>query len=157
MPGRLTLQITLETRSEEETQRLGELIGARIERALWVCLTGSLGAGKSVFARGLCRGLGVTEDVMSPTFILCERYAGRLPVIHADLYRLDHERDIENLGLFDSDDTGAVVIVEWADRSPRVLDLADVVLHLSVVDAGRRRFAIRYSDPLRALFETLRV
>jgi tRNA threonylcarbamoyladenosine biosynthesis protein TsaE len=79
-----------------------------------VLLAGDLGAGKTVFARGLAEGLGVTEPVVSPTFTLAREYRGRVRVVHADIYRLDHVRELADLGFDDADDD-TVAIVEWGD------------------------------------------
>ncbi len=91
MPSRRFVFSTVTTWSASETQRLGRDVGLKIQSGQCIVLVGSLGAGKTVLARGLCRGLGVSEDVLSPTFILYEQFEGRLTVIHIDLYRLEPE------------------------------------------------------------------
>jgi tRNA threonylcarbamoyladenosine biosynthesis protein TsaE len=139
--------------SEPETERFGTGLGRRIDRGLCVSLVGSLGSGKSVLVRGICRGLDVGEDVLSPTFILFEEYAGRLPVIHLDLYRLEHERDIEELGVFDRLGDQSVILVEWGDRSERILDISDVVLHLEVVAETQRRIRAEFGNEFAGLLE----
>ena len=83
-------------------------------------LHGDLGAGKTVFVRGLAAGLGVDPDsVTSPTFVLVQQYRGQIPLVHADLYRLDGGAAVDDLGLEDLC-SGAVVAVEWAERMPRI-------------------------------------
>jgi tRNA threonylcarbamoyladenosine biosynthesis protein TsaE len=130
-------------------------MGLGVREGLCVALVGSLGTGKSVLVRGICRGLGVEEEVLSPTFILFEEYAGRLPVIHLDLYRLEHEREIEEIGVFDRLGDGSVLLVEWGDRSRRILDASDVVIHMEMAGDTSRRVVVRYAQALSGLFEGL--
>ncbi|UCH82710.1 MAG: tRNA (adenosine(37)-N6)-threonylcarbamoyltransferase complex ATPase subunit type 1 TsaE [Candidatus Latescibacterota bacterium] len=133
------------TSSEIETERFGMFLGHRITGDLCVSLVGSLGSGKSVLVRGVCKGLGIDEEVLSPTFILCEEYRGRIPVIHLDLYRLDHEREIEELGVFDRIGDGSLMLVEWGDRSAQILDASDIVLNIEMTGTNERRIGIGYT------------
>lgn len=146
---------TIATQSERATGELGEAIGRRIGEGLCASLVGSLGTGKSVLVRGMCRGLGVDEDVLSPTFVLFEEYRGRLPVVHLDLYRLEHEREVEELGVFDRLGGDTVILVEWGDRSPHLFDESDVVVSIEMAGDTGRRIELEYPDRLGALFEGL--
>ncbi len=146
---------TLMMTSELITERFGAELGRRIDRGVCVSLVGSLGSGKSVLVRGICKGLDVEEDVLSPTFILFEEYEGRLPVVHLDLYRLEHERDIEELGVFDRLGDRSVILVEWGDRSGKILDASDVVLRLEVVTNTQRRIRADYRTEFAGLLEGL--
>ncbi|MCI0450784.1 MAG: tRNA (adenosine(37)-N6)-threonylcarbamoyltransferase complex ATPase subunit type 1 TsaE [Candidatus Latescibacteria bacterium] len=121
---------TVRTTDAAETERFGAALGERIRRGACVCLTGPLGAGKTVFVKGLCRGLGAVDPVTSPTFILMESFAGRLPIVHVDLYRLEHEREVEDIGVFDMVDGETVVIAEWGERSPALLEEADLEIRI---------------------------
>ena len=87
------------TRSVEETLAWAESLAQRLGPGDVVCLSGELGAGKSVIARGVGRGLGVTDEIVSPTFNYVLEYAGRVPFFHADLYRLQGIKDFVALGL----------------------------------------------------------
>jgi len=86
-----------------------------------LCLWGDLGAGKTQFAKGFGAGLGVTDTINSPTFVLMAEYSGRLPLFHIDLYRLDDARDVLAGGLLDERQAGGVTLVEWPDRMRDVL------------------------------------
>jgi tRNA threonylcarbamoyladenosine biosynthesis protein TsaE len=151
-----TNHITVQSNSETETERIGEAMGSRIDRGLCICLVGSLGSGKSVMARGICRGLGVLETVISPSFILCEEYIGRLPVIHVDLYRLEHESEVEELGVLDRLAGEAVILAEWGDRSLQLAEAADIVVNLSVTGESGRTIEIDYGDGVRSIAKGLR-
>jgi tRNA threonylcarbamoyladenosine biosynthesis protein TsaE len=142
----------LSTDSEAATEALGVSMGLRIRQGLCACLVGSLGTGKSVLVRGICRGLGVKEEVLSPTFVLFEEYRGRLPVVHLDLYRLKHESEIEELGAFDRMGNGSVILVEWGDRSSRILDMSDVVIRLQMTGGTSRRIVADYTEGLSDVF-----
>ena len=109
------------TRSESETVAAGRDLGATLSAGDTVLLFGDLGAGKTAFVRGLAEGLGIDNaEVTSPTFTLVQEYrGGRLPLVHADLYRLNDAREIDDLGL-DEIAAGGVLAVEWAEKLPRV-------------------------------------
>jgi tRNA threonylcarbamoyladenosine biosynthesis protein TsaE len=111
------------THSEEETFRLAASLARAFSGREVVLLMGELGAGKTVFARGLAAGLDVREttSVCSPSYCLVNVYQGRVPVFHIDLYRLQGEAEIRDLGWEDYLGEG-VVIVEWAEKLPFVLD-----------------------------------
>src|SRR5512139_4265386 len=100
MTTRRVIACTVHTASAAETARVGEELGACLEKGVCISLVGPLGAGKTVLVGGLCRGLGIDEDVVSPTFILLETFEGRVPVVHVDLYRLEHERELDELGIY---------------------------------------------------------
>jgi tRNA threonylcarbamoyladenosine biosynthesis protein TsaE len=102
------------SRSEAETTDLGRGIGESARGGELVRLIGPLGSGKSVLARGIARGLDVSGPVRSPSFNLMREYRGRLIFRHWDLYRLDGGFD--ELGLLESVESDALVVVEWAER-----------------------------------------
>ena len=108
------------TRSEAETAAVGRDLARTLAAGAVVLLFGDLGAGKTAFVRGLAEGLGVDPaDVSSPTFTLIHEYrSGRLPLFHADLYRLTDAREIDELGLDEIGEDG-VLAIEWAEKLPR--------------------------------------
>jgi tRNA threonylcarbamoyladenosine biosynthesis protein TsaE len=105
------------TRSEAETESLAAELASAFRGGEVVLLSGELGAGKTVFVRGLARGVGADpEEVASPTFVLLTRYPGRLTLHHADLYRLAGSGDERELGLEELPGPRGVLAVEWAER-----------------------------------------
>lgn len=120
------------------TTRLGAGIAAALHPGDCVALWGDLGAGKTTLARAILRGLGVTEDVPSPTFTLVQSYeAPHLLVSHYDLYRLKQPRELEELGFDDALAQGAV-LVEWPQRAPEALPPDALHVRLALADDGRR-------------------
>ena len=106
------------TLDESELKQWGEKLGESIEPPLVISLTGDLGAGKTTLAQSICRGYGVAEPVTSPTYALVHRYDGpKSPVYHIDLYRLDKESQLTNIGWDDILAERALVIVEWPERA----------------------------------------
>jgi tRNA threonylcarbamoyladenosine biosynthesis protein TsaE len=130
------------THSEDDTARLGRELAASLGAGSVVLLYGDLGAGKTAFVRGLAEGLGVSPDeVSSPTFTLIQEYrGGRVPLFHADLYRLTDPREIDELGLEDVAE-GGVLAVEWADKLPRPIAGA-VVVRIEHGDGDTRQLSV---------------
>ena len=127
------------THSAEETLTLARGIGEQLKGGEVFLLKGELGAGKTVFAKGLAAGLGIDRaDVTSPTFTLVNSHEGRLRFFHIDLYRLDAGAH-QGLGLEEIlDDENAVTVIEWAERLGFVPARAIVVEMAYVSDSGRR-------------------
>ncbi len=108
-----------ESHSPEDTLRIGQLFGSRLRPPAIVLLTGELGAGKTIFTKGIVTALGASGDeiVRSPSFSLVNVYdtpAGR--VFHVDLYRLNNSRDLQSIGFEEILASDAIVIVEWAEK-----------------------------------------
>ena len=127
-------------RDDEATSRFGAELAATLAPGDLIILEGDLGAGKTALARAVLRTLAgdPTLDVPSPTFALVQPYeTARGPVLHADLYRLGDPREVDELGLLDNPD--AIVLVEWAERSPEIVAAANVVVSLAIPPGGQGR------------------
>ena len=107
--------IRVVTQSAADTEQLGERIAACLTGTEMIALFGDLGAGKTAFTRGLCRGLGITDGVSSPTFAIVNAYRGRFPVYHFDMYRITGADDLYATGFYDYLDTG-VIVIEWSEN-----------------------------------------
>ncbi len=122
------------SRSAQETRNLGISLGKHLSPGDVVLLTGTLGAGKSVFARGIAESLGATHWRGSPTFNLIHQYRTEPALAHADLYRLDGP-EVEELGLEEYSHRNGVLVVEWADRAePYLITLATKRTFLVTLD-----------------------
>jgi tRNA threonylcarbamoyladenosine biosynthesis protein TsaE len=131
--------LKLRTRTSEETQQVGRLIGQQAQPGDIYLLTGPLGAGKTRLTQGIAWGLGVTGYARSPTFVLMTRYQGRLTLHHLDLYRINDPLEAWDLGLDDQLSGDGVCVVEWADQAEEVFpqDALWIALDYAVVpEAG---------------------
>lgn len=110
------------TASAKETQALAAELANLARPGDVILLAGDLGAGKTAFAQGFGAGLGVKDQVTSPTFVILRTYeGGRLPLVHADMYRLEHLQEAIDLGLAEMLDAGGVALIEWGDVVAPVL------------------------------------
>ena len=114
------MQIT--TESVEQTEGFGRALAARLQPGDVIAYYGDLGAGKTAFTRGLARGLGYREPVTSPTYTIVNEYlGGRLPLFHFDMYRLQSDDDLWDIGWEDYLDRGGVCAVEWSENVPEAM------------------------------------
>lgn len=116
--------IDLRSDSVATTHAIAGVIAGLVRPRDIIVLAGDMGAGKTAFTVGFTRALGVSEDdqVSSPTFTLVHSYnSGRIPVLHADLYRLNSMAEVADLGLREQVDLGAVALVEWGDVAADVI------------------------------------
>ncbi len=122
------------------TEKLGNLLGRLAWDGCVFCLSGSLGAGKTLMSRGVAVALGAApEDVSSPTFALMNIYQGRkLEIRHFDFYRLNRPEELEDIGFSEYVGSGGVNLIEWAELFPAYLPEAYLAINLSYEGAGRR-------------------
>jgi tRNA threonylcarbamoyladenosine biosynthesis protein TsaE len=112
-----------------------------------ICLWGDLGAGKTHLAKAIGAGLGVTETMVSPSFILMAEYAGRLPLFHIDLYRLANAADALSGGLIDDRQASGLTLIEWPDRMADVLPAARVDVIIDGAGDEPRTITVRAGTP----------
>ena len=124
----------VQTCSEEETEAVGATLAQWLFPGAVLLLAGELGAGKTAFARGIGRGLGVSTPVQSPTFTLMHAHQGRLPFYHFDLYRLEAEEELFHLGMEEFLDGDGVSVVEWAGKFPTFF--TQPTLHITITAQG---------------------
>ena len=130
--------ITADLADEAATARFAATLAPLVQRGDVIALWGDLGAGKTIFARGFLRALGVEEDVPSPTFTLVQSYpAGAVTVYHFDLYRIEAVEEIYELGIEDAFEDG-VSLIEWPDRLRGLLPGDRLDITFEIVPSGRR-------------------
>ena len=144
----------LTSSSPEETQALGERVGRLLRPGDVVALSGELGSGKTTLIQGMAKGLGLEPDVVkSPTFVLMREYAGPIPLIHVDGYRLEGAPAAAWLDLDLLLSPRKVTVIEWAERFEGLLPPQALDVQLEHVSTNRRRIRI---EAVRDLVEQLK-
>lgn len=141
-----------ESRSPEETRRIGEALGAVLGPRDVVACVGELGAGKTCFLQGVARGLGVAEPATSPTFVLINQYQGRCPVYHVDAYRTESLTEILDLGVEEILWGDGVTIIEWGEKLLPLLPSRSIVVRIEGLGEEPREIMLEgLAEPLPTL------
>ncbi len=120
-----------ESLSEKDTFDLGKKLGENAKPGQIVCIDGDLGVGKTVFTKGFAEGLGVKDDVVSPTFTIIQEYTdGRLPMYHFDVYRIGHPDEMYDIGYEEYFYGDGVCLIEWSKRIEELLP--EVSIHINI-------------------------
>ncbi len=131
-----------ETKSADETERLGFELAESLNPDDVVALYGDLGSGKTCFVSGIARGLNVSKSVKSPSFNIINEYPGDIPLFHIDFYRLEKSAEIEDIGWTEYLDSGGIVIIEWAERVKNVLPSKRIDVYFQILNNVSRRLEI---------------
>jgi len=123
-------QTTLFSRSTVDTMTIGQQLAQVFESGMVCALFGNLGSGKTVLVKGVCRGLGVQEEVTSPSFMIMNIYNGRCPIYHFDFYRLQRKTNWADLGLDEYLFADGLSLIEWPDRLKD--DLPESSVHIFI-------------------------
>jgi tRNA threonylcarbamoyladenosine biosynthesis protein TsaE len=132
------------TQSQEETLVLGIELGKNAKPGDIFALIGNLGTGKTIIAKGIAKGLGIEEEITSPTFTLLEVYESPLPLYHFDLYRISDDAELENLFFEEYWFGDGVSVIEWADRALKRLPRDTYIITLEYMDTQRRKITIEH-------------
>lgn len=137
---------TFVTDNSKDTQKLGFNFAKVLAKGDAVCLYGDLGSGKTTFVQGLAKGLGVTNRIISPTFMIIRNYRSKnygsriMSFYHIDLYRMESTKDIEGLGLEEIlNDPENVVIIEWAERLKSLMSKKRIDIKFSYEKGDKRK------------------
>lgn len=134
------------SQSSEHTFRLGKQLSKRIRAGDILAFCGELGAGKTCFIQGICRGLGVPETryVTSPSFVILNIYKGRLPIYHIDFYRITHKDEILDLGYEEFFFSEGVCLIEWAERAMDLLPDEYLKITIEAISPNVRKIKISF-------------
>ncbi|MDO4720417.1 MAG: tRNA (adenosine(37)-N6)-threonylcarbamoyltransferase complex ATPase subunit type 1 TsaE [Peptostreptococcaceae bacterium] len=133
----------LHLKDEEETLKLGRILGASLQAGAVITLNGDLGSGKTMLTKGIALALGVDESIVSPTFTIVQEYEGRLPLFHFDAYRIADEEEMYFIGFEEYLTRGGVCVIEWAERIEGILPAERLDLFLTYGAEGGREARLR--------------
>jgi tRNA threonylcarbamoyladenosine biosynthesis protein TsaE len=149
--------LDLVSHSPEETQRIGVCLGRLARTGDVFLLIGKLGAGKTCLTQGIAWGLNIKDYALSPSFVIIRELHGRLPLYHIDLFRLDAQAEIEDLGLDDYLYGSGVYVVEWAEKGLGLLPEEHLLIELAFRDDTQRGLHLKPSGKrYRELLASLR-
>jgi tRNA threonylcarbamoyladenosine biosynthesis protein TsaE len=130
----------------EETLAVGEKIGKRLKQGSIVALEGGLGAGKTQFTKGIALGLGINEEITSPTYTIISEYEGLLPLYHIDAYRLKGTDDFINIGAEELLYGDGVCVIEWSNIIADMLPEEKISVKIVILDGGKRQISVKGLD-----------
>ena len=133
------------TKSPEETIKLGKSIGKKLKGNETICLVGELGSGKTQFVKGVALGLGIKENITSPSFVIVKIYNGKVNLIHIDFYRLEDKSELETIGFDDFFSPNNIIVIEWADRFKDIYPDYATWINIKYIDETTREFHINAS------------
>ena len=134
------------TKSEAETEKLGERLAAALPGGSVVAMYGDLGAGKTAFVRGMARGMGLSCRVSSPTFTIVNEYLGQRELIHFDMYRLSGAEELFDIGWEDYLARGAVCAVEWSENVEGAFFGDEIRVTIEKLSESERRITIEGAE-----------
>ncbi len=134
------------TRSAEETIAFAEKIGRLLHAGDVVAYRGGLGAGKTTFTRGLAMGIGLEDNVTSPTFALVNEYRGRVNLYHFDMYRISDSAELETTGFYDYPAEESIFAIEWSENIEDVLPNGTVYITIERIDDETREITVEGDD-----------
>lgn len=133
------------TKSDKETEKIASKIIEkylnRKDKTVVIFLLGELGAGKTVFVKGIAKRLGIKEEIESPTFIFVREYPSEIPLYHFDLYRINEANELDELGFFDYIERNGIIAIEWAEK---VKDLIkpNITVRMDKISENERQITI---------------
>ena len=130
----------------KDTLLAGEKLGKTLKAGTFIGLVGNLGAGKTVFTKGIAKGLGVKQYkyVNSPSFVIIKEYKGRIPLYHFDVYKLDSSDDLDGVGYEEYFYGNGITVVEWADKVKDILPDKKILVKFTHAGSSKRKIKIRY-------------
>lgn len=137
----------IRTRTPQETMDLGKKLAGKLVPDSVIALNGTLGAGKTVFTKGIALGLGISETIKSPTFTIICQYEGRLPLYHMDAYRIFGDEEFEMTGGKELLTGGGVSVIEWSENIADSMPENIIEVNIRVISPEEREIEIKGIEP----------
>jgi tRNA threonylcarbamoyladenosine biosynthesis protein TsaE len=138
------MKMEIITRSEKETFDWAKELGVSAKKGSIFALYGELGTGKTIIAKGIAKGLGISDDVTSPTFLMMEIYKGKMQLYHFDLYRIDNVEKLDELNFEEYWSGNGVSVIEWAEKAEHRIPADSVRINLEWISDTERRISVEY-------------
>ncbi|MBP8081888.1 MAG: tRNA (adenosine(37)-N6)-threonylcarbamoyltransferase complex ATPase subunit type 1 TsaE [Spirochaetes bacterium] len=132
------------SKNEDESRRIAFDLGKNAKPGEVYSVTGTLGAGKTLMAKEFARGLGISDDITSPTFTILEEYPGKIPFYHFDLYRIESPEEIELMGFEDYFYGNGVSWIEWAEKCGSLMPEKHISVTIEIISDEERRITLEY-------------
>ena len=132
------------SKNENESRRIAFDMGKNAKPGEVYSVTGTLGAGKTLMAKEFARGLGISDDITSPTFTILEEYPGKIPFYHFDLYRIESPEEIELMGFEDYFYGNGVSWIEWAEKCGSLMPEKHISVTIEIISDEERRITLEY-------------
>ncbi len=145
----MSISLRIRSFSSADTMKLGKRLGNLLYRPEIILLTGNLGTGKTIFVKGIARGLDITDNVNSPSYTLIKEYEGRLPLYHMDLYRLDDEKDLYNIGFEEYLNDDGIVVIEWPELAREFLPSHCIAIDIKIGKDNNREILIKAREEIK--------
>lgn len=138
--------MTFISKSAEETEEIGKELGKKLKKGQVVSLRGSLGAGKTVLAKGIARALGINEAIVSPTFTIVQEYKGKEKLYHLDIYRLSGDDEFESMGGEEFLYSDGITLIEWSEKIEDMLPDDTLFINITIDENQDRIIEIKGGD-----------
>ena len=136
------MDITCISNNTDDTISIGRILGELLSPGALITLSGPLGAGKTVIAKGIARGLKIETPIVSPTYTIAAEYTGRIPLTHIDLYRTDSDEELELLGFDELAVRNGVTLIEWGEKAESFLTEETMRITIDICKDDRRRVTL---------------
>ena len=132
------------SKNEDESRQIAFDLGKNAKPGEVYSVTGTLGAGKTLMAKEFARGLGISDDITSPTFTILEEYPGKIPFYHFDLYRIESPEEIELMGFEEYFYGNGVSWIEWAEKCGSLMPEKHISVTIEIISDEERRITLEY-------------